>query len=65
MEYFGAIVAADTGMECLRIDRPDQVIELYERIILKDELKEEYLKLLMTMETKYSFLKKRPFNFFQ
>ena len=26
------------------------------------ELKEEYLKLKLTMQTKYSFLKKRPFE---
>jgi hypothetical protein len=54
-EYFGSI-RANEGLECLVIDNPDHLFELYERQLLRSVLSESTHACKSIMESKFRYL---------
>ena len=54
-EYFGDIRAED-GLECLVVEEPDQVFELYERQLLAQGVQDATNVCKRVMETKFKYL---------
>ena len=53
IDYMGDIVAGERGLKVLVIERPDQVIQLYERRNLQEKVKNNYDTLKLVLENKY------------
>ena len=53
IDYMGDIYAGPRGLKVLVIERPDQVIQLYERRNLQEKLKHNYDTLKLVLENKY------------
>lgn len=49
--------ACAEGVECMMIETPDKVIELYERKILQDKCLDDYTAIWELTERRHPFLK--------
>ena len=50
-DYLGDIYAGKDGMDCLVVQRPDLVISLFERELLRGTLKNQHRNLIQMIET--------------
>lgn len=53
IDFMGDIVAGKRGAQVLVVERPDQVIQLYERKNLQEKLRSTYDTLKIVLENKY------------
>lgn len=56
-EYLGDIIADGKGAECLMIESPDKVIELFERQIIAERVADDYTNVIAIALRRYPFLK--------
>ena len=55
IEYFGDIHAGKKGVKILQISNPEQVIQLFERKNLQEQLRNQWTALSFLIESKYGF----------
>lgn len=47
-------------MECIVIERPDLLLDLYERNLMAATMKDRFQNLRLMLETRYKYLRKLP-----
>ena len=53
VEYFGNIHAGPRGLKVLQVERADQVVQLFERKHLQEDLRDELQPIAFLVESKY------------
>lgn len=60
-EYLGDMVVSDEGpLECIKIEHPDQLLDLHDRNTLSYALKDRTENYKMMLQNRFLSLKKRP-----